>query len=51
MGNEGQGIRPNHEQFITEGVTITGADQKGAESLNVAMATGILLHQWHLCQY
>ena len=50
MGNEGQGIRPNHEQFITEGVTITGSDQKGAESLNVAMATGILLHQWHLCQ-
>lgn len=48
MGNEGQGIRPINEVFITDQVTISGADQKGAESLNVAMAAGILLHQWHL---
>ena len=48
MGNEGQGIRPERAKFITDRVSITGAPSKGAESLNVAMATGILLHQWHL---
>lgn len=50
MGNEGQGIRPERAKFITNRVSITGAPSKGAESLNVAMATGILLHQWHLQQ-
>lgn len=48
MGNEGQGIRPERAKFITDRVSITGAPNKGAESLNVAMATGILLHQWHI---
>jgi len=50
MGNEGQGIRPQRAQFITDHLTISGAPERGAESLNVAMATGILLHQWHLNQ-
>lgn len=50
MGNEGQGIRPERAKFITNRVSITGAPSKGAESLNVAIATGILLHQWHLQQ-
>jgi len=48
MGNEGQGIRPERAKYITDHVLITGAPSKGAESLNVAMATGILLHQWHI---
>lgn len=50
MGNEGQGIRPQRARFITDHLSISGAPSKGAESLNVAMATGILLHQWHLNQ-
>ena len=50
MGNEGQGIRPERAKFITDHISITGALDKGAESLNVAMATGILLHQWHINQ-
>jgi TrmH family RNA methyltransferase len=50
MGNEGQGIRPERMPYITDRVQITGAQSRGAESLNVAMATGILLHQWHINQ-
>jgi len=50
MGNEGQGIRADRARFITHKVSITGATGRGAESLNVAMATGILLHQWHINQ-
>ena len=50
MGNEGQGIRPERATYITDRVRITGAQSRGAESLNVAMATGILLHQWHINQ-
>ena len=50
MGNEGQGIRVERARYITNRVSITGALGRGAESLNVAMATGILLHQWHINQ-
>jgi len=39
MGNEGNGIRPDTEQFITKAVTIPRIG--GAESLNVAIATAI----------
>lgn len=44
MGNEGKGIRPTVETFISEKLMIPGfADNSaGAESLNVAVATGII---------
>jgi TrmH family RNA methyltransferase len=44
MGNEANGISENMEKFITRKITIpqSGKSQK-TESLNVAMATGIIL--------
>lgn len=41
IGNEGQGISPAVGQFVTARVSIPGVE--GAESLNAAVATGIVL--------
>lgn len=48
MGNEGNGISDSVAQLVTHRVTIPPypADRKGAESLNVAMATAIVLAQF-----
>jgi TrmH family RNA methyltransferase len=43
MGNEGNGIRPENLSFITQPITIP--KQGGAESLNVGVATGIIVAQ------
>ena len=44
MGNEGKGIRPNIQAFINAPIHIPGIGK--AESLNVAVATGILLSEF-----
>ncbi len=44
MGNEGKGISDLLQKHINQAVTINGFGQ--AESLNVAMATGICLYHW-----
>lgn len=44
MGNEGKGISEGLQNHISQAVTIPGYGQ--AESLNVSIATGILLHHW-----
>lgn len=44
MGNEGKGISEKLQKHINQAVTINGFGQ--AESLNVAMATGIFLYHW-----
>jgi TrmH family RNA methyltransferase len=41
MGSESHGIRPDCEKLVTDKITIPAYGQ--AESLNVAMATGIIL--------
>ncbi|WP_117233796.1 RNA methyltransferase [Vibrio maerlii] len=41
MGSESHGVRPAAERFVTDKITIPAFG--GAESLNVAMATGIIL--------
>ena len=46
LGNEGNGMRPNVEQLLTDVVTIPRfGKQQSTESLNVSMATGIILGQ------
>ena len=44
IGNESKGIRPNLQPYISHPVTITSYG--AAESLNAAVATGILLSSW-----
>lgn len=44
MGNEGKGISKALQSHINQAVTIPGYGK--AESLNVSIATGILLHHW-----
>jgi TrmH family RNA methyltransferase len=46
VGNEGKGIRPEIGYLLTQSITIPSFG--GAESLNAAMATGIIL--WELRQ-
>ena len=46
MGNEGKGIPPEHEQFISTKVSIPGSPGRAADSLNVAVATGIICAWW-----
>ena len=43
MGNEANGINPENQKMLDESVTIEKAKTSQAESLNVAMATSILL--------
>ncbi|KIA90339.1 RNA methyltransferase [Kaistella jeonii] len=46
MGNEGNGIRPEIEKLLTDKITIPRFGKSQAtESLNVSMATGIILGQ------
>ena len=46
LGNEGNGIRPNIEQLLTDKITIPRfGKSKSTESLNVSMAAGIILGQ------
>lgn len=44
MGNESNGIRPQTEQYVTKRVTIPRYGD--AESLNVGIATAVLLDNW-----
>ncbi len=44
MGNESNGISPAVEQFVTQRITIPRYG--GAESLNVGIATAVLLDNW-----
>ena len=48
MGNEGRGITPEAARFITRKLFIPPwpADRRGSESLNVAMATGIICSEF-----
>ncbi|MFW2135360.1 TrmH family RNA methyltransferase [Chryseobacterium sp. TY4] len=46
LGNEGNGIRPSVEQLLTDVISIPRfGKQQSTESLNVSMATGIILGQ------
>ena len=46
LGNEGNGMRPETDRLATQKITIPRFGQnKNTESLNVAMATGIMLGQ------
>ncbi len=42
FGNESKGIREELKTFITNKITIPGTHSKGAESLNISIATGIV---------
>ncbi|MDN3612319.1 RNA methyltransferase [Vibrio ostreicida] len=44
MGSESHGVRPDAAKWVTDKITIPAFG--GAESLNVAMATGIILDNW-----
>ncbi|CAH0528932.1 TrmH family RNA methyltransferase [Vibrio hippocampi] len=44
MGSESHGVRPQAEAYVTDKITIPAFG--GAESLNVAMATGIILDNY-----
>ena len=44
MGNESNGISKEMEKFVTQKVTIPGYGK--AESLNVAIATAVILDNW-----
>jgi len=46
MGNEGKGIRIENEQWISNKISIPGAVGRIAESLNVAIAAGIICAHW-----
>lgn len=46
MGNEGQGISEKVEAAVTERLTIPSFGDKSSESLNVAMATGIVCSEF-----
>ena len=52
MGNEGRGITPDVEKIVSRRISIPPypADRKGAESLNVAMATAITLAEFRRTQ-
>jgi TrmH family RNA methyltransferase len=46
LGNEGNGMRPNVEKLVSQSITIPRfGKNKSTESLNVSMATGIILGQ------
>jgi TrmH family RNA methyltransferase len=45
IGSESHGISADVLQCVRHKVTITGASQSGAESLNAAMAAGIVLYE------
>jgi TrmH family RNA methyltransferase len=45
MGNEGQGIRDEIQRISDQMIRIPSYGNSAAESLNVAMATGIILSE------
>ncbi len=47
LGSEGHGLSPEVAALLDEAITIGGAaTRRGAESLNVAVAAGVLMHEW-----
>jgi len=47
LGSEAHGLSASVRAVLDERITIAGADsRRGAESLNVAVAAGILMHHW-----
>jgi len=46
LGSEGKGIRPENITHITQKISIPGAKNKVAESLNVSVAAGIIAGVW-----
>lgn len=46
MGSEGKGISPELEKSIQNKITIKGSPSKIAESLNVAVAAGVICERW-----
>ncbi|MCB9310508.1 MAG: RNA methyltransferase [Lewinellaceae bacterium] len=46
LGSEGHGISEKNAKYIQEKITIYGASNKIAESLNVSVAAGIICAQW-----
>jgi TrmH family RNA methyltransferase len=44
FGSEGDGIRPEIDQMLSETVSISRAPNSSMESLNLAISTGILMH-------
>lgn len=46
IGNEGKGISPENYPFLTKKISIPATAQSGAESLNAAVATGIICAFW-----
>lgn len=46
VGNESKGIRPATQQLLSHRIAITKAPGGGAESLNAAVATGIITACW-----
>lgn len=49
MGNEGQGISPDIERAISKRLGIPSFGRNGSESLNVAIATGIVCSEFRRC--
>ncbi len=43
IGNEGQGLLPDYEALLSHRITIPRGGDQGAESLNAAVATGIIV--------
>lgn len=46
IGNESRGITPANQGMLTDRITIPRHPKGGAESLNAAVATGIICAQW-----
>jgi TrmH family RNA methyltransferase len=46
MGNEAHGIRPSLLSLVKDRISIPGKVNRQAESLNVAMATAVILGEW-----
>ena len=46
LGNEGQGISPSVEELVTKRLSIPSFGDNASESLNVAMATGIVCSEF-----
>lgn len=46
IGNEGKGISDENAQLITQKVAIPGNPKRSADSLNAAVATGIICSHW-----
>src|SRR5690606_36059969 len=49
LGSEAHGLSEPVQRLLDERITIVGSPKRqGAESLNVAVAAGILMHTWAL---